>query len=103
MSTYTTADLHTSADKVLEIIKTIPTALKMSENAGNWIGLEDLRNHIRKSRKLYIDDQTLDILIGLLIGRNEIECIKHTVAVPATSLYSDPHRSINYENEVRHA
>lgn len=76
MSTYTTDDLHTSADKVLEIIRTIPKVLKMSENAGNWIGLEDLRKHIRKTEKLYIDDQTLDILIGLLIGRNEIECHK---------------------------
>ena len=77
MGIYTTGELHKVADKVLEAIKTVPDTEKMSVSAGNWVGLGSLESHIHKQRKttkFYIDNETLLLAVGLLIGRNDIEC-----------------------------
>lgn len=77
MSIYTTGELHEVADKVLEAIRTVPAAEKMSEAAGNWIPLDNLEKHVEKNRKqsrLSIDNETFLLIIGLLIGSRKIEC-----------------------------
>lgn len=77
MSIYTTGELHEVADKLLEAIKTVPAADRMSESAGNWIGLDKVESRIHKHRKqthLRIDNETFLLCIGLLVGRGDLEC-----------------------------
>jgi len=70
-------DLHKTANAVLEAMRTIPRSEKFSENIGNWIPLDNLEKHIHKTRKetkLYIDNQTFLLAIGVLTGSGKIEC-----------------------------
>lgn len=76
MSIYTTGELHEVADKVLQAIRTVPAADKMSASAGNWVGLDKVEAHIHKHRKttrLFIDNEIFLLAVGLLIGRGQIE------------------------------
>ena len=70
-------DLHKTADTILEAIRTIPKSEKFSETAGNWIPLNNLKKHIEKNRKkikLYINNETFLLAIGILTGSGKIEC-----------------------------
>ena len=73
---YDNADMHQLADAVLAELRTIPAQHKLSEEAGNWASFEAIQKHIHANRKetgLHLDTETLSTLLGVLVGRHEIE------------------------------
>lgn len=73
MSVFTTGELHEVADNILALIRTVPRHLKFSDISGGWIPVDKFKKHI-KSESMLMDNDTLFVILGMLIGRGDLEC-----------------------------